>query len=258
MLLALLGCGHDAAEHDRARYASVLRSPTPAAATLARCKEIQDPALAGDCSLVVIAAAEAAPGTLCGEVPEGMWREECWFLAAEAINRSGDALLAAQMCQRSGRFAMDCAQHLWQTPVHTLIHEPGAAAFATALPQAEALYSAWSPMMDEQTDFAERFWSKFFGNGFEGQGLPVDLRWCEPVSLPHQEDCIAAGVAHYTREIGPHIERSGGLKEVCDLTTHDVSSLSRWIAAVPDQRLDAAAAERVRHICSTHPHLQRR
>jgi len=187
-----------------------------------------------------------------------MWREECWFLAAEAVNRSGDALLAAQLCAQSGRFAMDCAQHLWQTPVHTLIHGPGAASFAAVLPQAEALYTAWSPLMDAQTDFADRFWSKFFGNGFEGQGQPIDLGWCVPVSSLRRADCFEAGVAHYAREIGPHVERAGGLLEMCALPSPDVVALSRWLDAVSDPRLDAAAAERVQDICRTHPHLQRR
>jgi hypothetical protein len=187
-----------------------------------------------------------------------MWREECWFLAAEASNRSGDSLSAAALCQKSGRFALDCAQHLWQTPVHGLIHGPGAEAFAAVLPRAEALYDAWAPLMVAQTDFEERFWSKFFGNGFEGQGEPVDLGWCSPLPTARRGACDAAGVAHYAREIGPRVEQAGGLEAMCALTAPGVASLSRWLTAAPDPRLDAEAARRVVEICTTHPHRQRR
>ena len=258
MLLVLLGCQTDPVHQDRQHYQAVLSAPRPSQPALSRCSEIVDPALAGDCALVVVSASEAEPGSLCGQVPAGMWREECWFLAAEAINRRGDSVSAAAMCQRSGRFALDCAQHLWQTPVHSLIHGPGAAAFVEVLPRAEAIFDAWSPLMAEQSDFSERFWSKFFGNGFEGQGQPIDLGWCEPIPEEHQAACMAAGVAHYAREIGPHVENAGGLEVMCALEQADVFALSRWLKALPDPRLDAAAAQRVELICTTHPSLQRR
>jgi hypothetical protein len=257
MLLVLPGCQADPAEQDREHYQAVLSDPRPAAEALAQCHLIIDPTLAGDCALVVVAADES-PWGLCEEVPEGMWREECWFISAEALNRRGDALGAAQLCGRSGRFTQDCAQHLWQTPVHGLIHGPGARAFAAQLPRAEALYAAWAPLLAGQTDFAERFWAKFFGNGFEGQGLPIDLGWCEPVPEAHRAACVAAGVAHYAREIGPGVEQAGGLEEMCALESPDVAALSGWLAAVPDPRLNAAAAARVVEICTTHPHRQRR
>ncbi|MFT5684873.1 MAG: hypothetical protein ACI8RZ_005818 [Myxococcota bacterium] len=257
MLIILAGCSSGSADRDRSLYAEVLRTPVPAEDALRRCQEITDSALSGDCALVVVAQA-GDPGALCGDVPAGMWREECWFLAAEATNRDGDALGAAALCQRSGRFALDCAQHLWQTPVHTLIHGPGADAFVEVLPKAEALYAAWLPIMGEQTDFSERFWTKFFGNGFEGQPPPIDLGWCAPLSADHQAACVSAGVAHYSREIGPSVERAGGLEAMCALQTPGAAALSEWLAAVPDPRMDAEAARRVVEICTTHPHRQRR
>ncbi|MDG1481471.1 MAG: hypothetical protein P8R54_17885 [Myxococcota bacterium] len=234
-----------------------MSSPSPPGDALQRCAEISDVILAGDCALVVVAQVDE-PGLLCGAVPDGMWREECWFLAAEASNRTGDAMGAAALCQKSGRFALDCAQHLWQTPVHGLIHGPGARAFAVILPKAEALYAAWAPLMVEETDFEERFWSKFFGNGFEGQGEPIDLGWCSTLPTNRQGACAAAGVAHYAREVGPSVERAGGLEAMCALVAPDVASLSRWINAVSDPRLDTEAARRVVEICTTHPHRQRR
>lgn len=255
--LCLLGCSGGSSDQDRANYTAVLSSPRPPEDALRRCAEIVDPALAGDCALVVVAQAPE-PGALCESVPAGMWREECWFLAAEATNRSGDALSAAGLCQKSGRFALDCAQHLWQTPVHGLIHGPGAVAFGEVIPKAEALYAAWAPMMVEQTDFEQRFWSKFFGNGFEGQGSPVDLDWCTPLSPARQEACITAGIAYYAREIGPSVERAGGLEAMCALDEPDVAALSVWLTAAPDPRLDSEAARRAVEICTTHPHRQRR
>jgi hypothetical protein len=64
--------------------------------------------------------------------------------------------------------------------------------------------------------------------------------------------------AHYAREIGPGVEQAGGLEEMCALESPDVAALSGWLAAVPDPRLNAAAAARVVEICTTHPHRQRR
>ena len=72
-MLALLGCSLDTAQQDRARYEAVLRAPTPAEPALESCRQIRDTALAGDCALVVVAAADTEPVALCGEVPAGMW-----------------------------------------------------------------------------------------------------------------------------------------------------------------------------------------
>ena len=250
----LVGCDDPAA--DRAVYQSVLSSPHPTEAALAECQRIADPTLAGDCGLVVVAAAGRDPGPLCPQLPDGVYREECWFLSAESLNRSGDALAAAARCRQAGRFALDCAQHLWQTPVRELIHAPGAAGFAEQLPRAESLYAAWEPLMVADTDFSERFWSKFFGNGFEGQGFPVDLGWCAPLPEHHQDACTSAGTAFYAREIGPRVERAGGLLVMCALEAVSVEALSVWVEAVPSPHLETAAAERTAHICTTHPALR--
>lgn len=259
LLWVLLGCDTpDRGAADREHYEAALRDPRPTQPALVLCQKIHDAELAGDCALSVVTVADVPPGSLCEQIPDGKWREECWFLSAEAINRRGDALQAARYCQKAGRFALDCAQHLWQTPVHALIHGPGADAFAEVLPEAEALYSAWEPSMAAQTDFAERFWAKFFGNGFEGQGSPVDLRWCDPLPEGHRAACVSAGVSHYAREIGPRVESAGGLEPMCALPVVDVEALSPWLTAVPDERLSTAAAARVAEICTSHPHRQRR
>ena len=255
MLGLLLGCD-PSAPPERVRYQQIISSTAAAAEDMPRCLQLPSADLAGDCALSVASRPGQPPGALCGQVPAGVWQEECWFVAAEAINRRGDAEGAARLCLRAGRFSLDCAQHLWQTPVHRLIHDRGAAAFVDLLPDAQALYSAWAPLMVERTDFAERFWAKFYGNGFEGQGTPVDLGWCAELPAEHRRRCRAAGVAHYAREIGPHVEQAGALLEMCALPAADVQALAPWIAAAADPALDAIAAQRVVEICTTHPALR--
>ncbi|MEL6342527.1 MAG: hypothetical protein AAFV53_05300 [Myxococcota bacterium] len=240
---------------DHARYRSVLTQPgLPVDDALAACDAITDRDLRGDCAL----SAVTAPGRddiagRCPAVPRGVWREECYFIAAERVNRQGDAVLAAGLCQQAGRFSLDCAQHLWQTPVHQLIFSKGTAGFAHALPAAEQLYAAWAPVLASETDFETRFWEKYFGNGFEGQGRPIDLSACDGVPAPRRDACRDAGAAYFYREIGPAADQAGEMDVLCALKAPDAAALARWLPAAPDPLLDQTAAMRVAELCASPP-----
>lgn len=234
-------------------YSAVVsdRTLTPDDA-LARCQRIRERSLRGDCSLVAASRA-AQPVAHCPQVPAGVWQEECWFIAAEAVNRLGEVGQAAELCQRAGRFRLDCAQHLWQTPVHRLIHSRGAAGFSAALPEATALHDAWAPVLAAQSDFEGRFWAKFFGNGFEGQGLPITTRWCAPLPATHHAACRGAAAAFLARELGPAVEHPDRLLAFCQLSSPGVAAVRRWIDAEPDPMLDSVVAERQVDICTNAP-----
>ena len=250
----LVACDSRPPVSDAQRYAEILGDTrlSPEAG-MPRCDLLQDSDLRGDCALTVASRSPEAE-RWCPSVPAGVWQEECWFIAAEQRNRRRDADGAAALCRAAGRFRLDCAQHLWQTPVHALIHARGAAGFVEALPRAEALYQTWAPLLVEQSDFQTRFWAKFYGNGFEGQGLPVDLGWCAPLPTPaHRTACEEAGAAHYARELGPVVERSGELAAFCALETPSATRLARWLAAEPHPRLDAEAQARQQDICTHAP-----
>ena len=250
----VVGCSGDAsptAAAARDAYLSVVSqrdiAPEPG---LAACAEIPDPRLAGDCALHVVSVEarrrDGRPGMWCGEVPEGTWRDECWFVSAEASKRARKREEAARYCMEAGAFRDDCAQHLWQSEVRGLIHRRGAAGFGEVLEATQAVHDRWAPLLADVSDFEARFWAKFYQNGFEGQGGFVDLRHCDALPSPHAERCVAAGTEMYARELSPRLGDAG--LEICALPVPDdgtwSAALSQWVPTEPDPRLDAMVRER--------------
>jgi len=253
-LWALCGaCSAASPDTSRAReaYLAVLTQPhIQPEPGLAACADISDPQLAGDCALFVVSVEarrrDGRPARWCEQVPDGVWRAECWFVAAEASKRSRKLAEAAAYCMEAGPFRNDCAQHLWQSEVHGLIHRRGPAAFGEQLPAAEALHDKWAPMLAESSDFGDRFWAKFYQNGFEGRGGRVDLTHCDSLSEPHRGRCVAAATELYARELAPRLS-DGGLT-ICTLEVPEdggwSAALVRWVPAQPDPRLDAVVSSR--------------
>jgi len=241
---------HSASDRDTYRQVVSDRRIAPEAG-LASCATIRDATLAGDCALHVTSVEarrpEGRPARWCPEVPEGVWRDECWFIAAEQANRSKRAQAAADFCQRSGAFVDDCAQHLWQSEVRALIHRRGSRSFSDALPAAEAVHTRWSPLLASTTDFDARFWAKFFQNGFEGQGGFVDLTHCDAVpKAALAERCVEAGRQLYDRELAPRLGHAG--VDLCTMAPGEEgwsTALLHWLPCRPDPRLDAVVAARV-------------
>lgn len=253
LALWLLGCGSSPAE-DAGRYAALVasRDPDPKR-DLRACAALSDPELAGDCALVIAqraaTAAKVAPGTWCDEVPEGVWRSECWFQAAEIERRRGREEQAAAQCQKSGPFINDCAQHLWQTRVHGLIHSNGGVPdFAGKLASAQRIYEEWAPLLGADTDMESRFWTKYYQNGFEGAGR-VSLSWCEPLPEQHRARCVAAASELVVREIAPNLDRSGAWTAFCALDPATSENTSVWLRLDPSPELDAIVAERQARLC---------
>ena len=248
-----MSCARDPAA-DAALYAQVVgqRAPDPAR-DLGRCRKLGDPALAGDCALVVATrGAEARrepPGTWCASVPDGTWRAECWFQAAEAARRRGGEERAAELCFQAGPFKDDCAQHLWQTQVHTLIRaDRSTPDFVGKLAVAERIYGEWAPHLSESSDLETRFWAKYYQNGFETAGR-VDLGWCDGLPEAHLARCVAAAEELVRRELAPDLDRSGGWAGFCALEHPDSASAAAWLRLRPDPRLDAVIAARHAEVC---------
>jgi len=230
---------------DRARYLGVLREPRgPVDARLARCAEIGDADLRGDCALAVAQQEGRRPqgaiSRVCPEVPEGVWRQECWFLAAEAARRRGEEEAAVELCARSGPFAEDCAQHLWQGEVYRLIHDRGPVAFGPQLSAARRAHDAWAARLGAGEAFSSRFWAKYYQNGFEGVGARVDLEACAPLPDADAARCVAAGVELYARELRPRAEREG--VDLCRTPPWTSAELAGVVPCTPDPRLDAVLA----------------
>lgn len=251
--LTLTACGSPPPDTTAARaaYLEVVSQrqiqPEPG---LAACGAISDPDLSGDCALYVVSLEarrrDGQPARWCEAVPAGTWRDECWFVAAEAAKRSHKLDAAAQLCMEAGAFKDDCAQHLWQSEVRALVHRGGPAAFVDALPAAVAVYETWAPKLSETSDFDARFWAKFFQNGFEGRGGRVDLGHCDVLPAPYAERCVAAATEMYDRELSPRLSDYG--LTVCALEPLPSGEWSLVLVdrvpARPDARLDAVVAAR--------------
>lgn len=252
-LILLVSCARGPAQ-DVSRYAELLGLERPGVADMARCGELSDPDLAGDCALAL--APRVASGqrvgmeTLCERVPEGTWRDECWFQAAEAQRKHGHEQEAAELCRRAGPFINDCAQHLWQTRVHALISSRNGAPpdFFGKLATAQKIYDEWSPYLADSSDLEQRFWTKYFQNGFETVGR-VDLAWCSPLPEPRATQCVNAAKDLLTREMAPNLDRNSAWSAFCALKDPTSSDVSFWFRLVPSPPLDALVQERHAVLC---------
>jgi len=112
MFWALVGaCGESApsAVEDMARYSELVGITDPAP-----CAEIGSAALREEC--VSMAAAERAKGgdlagaqEVCAAMPEGFWRDECYFLVADAAKARGPVV--AELCMGAGHLRNQCFAH---------------------------------------------------------------------------------------------------------------------------------------------------
>jgi len=186
---------------DHAAYAALLHADElPVAERMEACLDLADRANRGDCALVT---AESAPrrggGPIegwCREVPRGAWRHECWFQASEQARREHDLDRALALCQRSGPFRTDCRQHLWQGALHGTVPPQGPWGFAGGLEPAEVVLHRFAPLLDDDPDFEDRFWFRWFQEGFE-RAPGLDLAACDPLPGEMGTRCRAAGTDLY-------------------------------------------------------------
>ncbi len=234
-LLTLLAC--EQAPPDAQQHAAVLEAP-PASVELGDCARIRSDDLRGECQLYwafnLAGALKLPPGERCEQL-DGIWRDECFFLAAEQLRRSrADPRAAGALCARAGRFGDDCGQHLWQTPVAQIAGRHARSLdLAGALEQATPVYCEWEPVLGEGTDFRSRFWSKLYGGVLERHD-EVDLGHCDRLSDPaHVEACLGAARLLYLRRLHGYITLEPEfLCEQDPLTVEAVSGIAN-LAAVP-------------------------
>ncbi len=217
MWLAVTGCSRRSQLTEPERYLAAVDNPE---ITLQEgqdlCLSLSDAELAGECMLAVVSAVgrrgETGLDTLCVEVPEGVWADECWFLAAEGAARAGRREDAAGLCLRSGRFVNDCGQHLWQSEVRAAIapRRPGTPVptFEEALPRARRIYDRWAPLLAEDTDMPYRFWRRFYQNGFERRGW-ISLLRCDPLPPEDAERCVDAAQRLFAQRVDMDLRASG-------------------------------------------------
>ena len=132
MLLALFLAACTASESrsladDREAYLRGLHAPLETATTA--CKDVRDPHLLGDCrTATAVRLMQASRGadalSVCEGLAEGLWRDECFFLTAEAAPLKE----ARAICSRAGRLRSHCQGHLFGAALgrlKALAEEPG-------------------------------------------------------------------------------------------------------------------------------------
>jgi hypothetical protein len=224
----LVGCASPPT--DQARYLEVARDHRIAGeAGLSRCAPIGDPNLRADCSLLAASRAvqrePGGPERWCPQVPEGPYRDECWFEAAEWISRR-NRKAGVERCLQSGSFLEDCAQHLWQEEARNLVFGAQARDFPEVMGEAQRIHDSWAPLLNAHMDFSDRYWARFFAFGFE-QARGVDLNRCEALSGAHRERCRSAAGEVYGRELAPALNRAN--LQICDqpnLTSEDLVEIT--------------------------------
>jgi hypothetical protein len=247
--LAAAGCGP---ETDAERYLAVLQGPgRDAEADLARCAEIGDAATRGDCALVVAERAEGAPGRLCPSVPEGTWRDECWFSAAEAAMEGGDWKAAIGLCDQAGRFQNDCTWHLWQDELRAVLGPPRKRDLVASLPAARRLHDTWAARLQDGGDFELRYWRRYYEMVLE-VGPHLDPTRCAAVGGVDAARCHHATAHLFMRRLLDRVRGPGGDAAFCGLAQPDTASAAAalGLSATPSPLLDAVVEEQFAHRCT--------
>ncbi len=185
VLLALLLACRTPADHEV--YTQALHADREHAWDL--CSRITDVTLRGDCQADI--AGRDLRFEDCGAIEAQVWRDECWFEAAEAQSRSGDMSGALGACQRSG-YAHECQDHVLGMLAMTWVAVP--------VPEVAERYLALRPVLpDRSLDFL--FWRSYFRNRIAmGQGTTR-------VGCP-DKDCRAAAET----EVEAVVSRSLGVE----------------------------------------------
>ena len=181
--------------------------------TLEACDGIRDDGLRGECQMTAaqVSGGGEGFGDLCPQVDEGVWRDECFFLAAEHTRRaSHDKKAAGALCAQAGVFANDCAQHLWQTGLKRIVDQ-NLDDLDQAYDHSLELFCYWDPVLGQDTDLRQRFWHKGFGGWFERHG-ELDLGACSELDELPREHCEKAAAGLYLRRlhmVRPHASACG-------------------------------------------------
>lgn len=264
MVLVALGCGSSSSESeagptaadDARRYAALVSDPDPdPAVSLPACAELGDSALRGDCALAIALRARArgtAPlESLCPQVPQGAWQDECFFMLAEDEQRQKRPKRAAAACMKSGAFKHDCGQHLWQGELRKLVRGTRGRLLANRVESAQRVYARWEPLLPE-TDISWRFWQRFFERSLEAEpGISLDF--CAPLDPQMNLRCRYAAGHLYLRRLWDHLHHSDDRARFCaqdQPTVASTEALFPRAAARPDPLLEAVVGEQFESVCT--------
>lgn len=114
LVVFTVGCGSalDPAADREAWLRALGEPPAEAART---CRSIAQSGLRGECLVGVASAAatsgdQATASAVCGVMDAGLWKDECGFAVADALQLRGEAALEA--CEAAGRYREHCRGHV--------------------------------------------------------------------------------------------------------------------------------------------------
>ena len=181
--LTLLLTACDRGPSDAEAYRSALVTADTFEAARTACTHIRDAQVRGDCQVTITERFERVAADDCSHVTDPVWLDECRFLLAERVGKTGNLDLALHICTQS-RFRRFCAWHLLQDGVDATIHLPAA--------EAEAVLEGFG-QIHALKDAPFQFWRIRFRE-LGGQGTPIDEADCQ--GLTHQVGCEEALTRH--------------------------------------------------------------
>ncbi len=242
-------------------YAEIVADPSPdPERDIPRCLQLTDPDFAGDCALTVALrgaqSASQAPDTWCDAIPADPWGFECRFQAAEVLRSNGETDRAVALCRQAGRFARDCALHLWQKAVHTLARSTEPADLVTVIPSARRMHARWLARVGQYSDFDSLFWRKFFRVVFNSK-TRVDVAHCDPLPDDLMKRCQNAVVVILDQALRTAAGKARWRAAFCDSPSPTLATLvtlpdafDRLTTIAPHPHLDAFIAEFHTPVCT--------
>ena len=239
--LLALGCTTPTSPAEDARvFAEVLSNPR-APKAMEACSAIGDTNTQGECQLKV-ALNHLDRADACAKVREGLYRDECFFLASEGARRKGNVDAAVTLCRGAGVFVPDCQQHLWQGDLRRVMM--GRSPFTERYTQAKAVYCEWSEEVGEAEDYEARFWDKAWNTALAGD-KNLNIAPCAELSPTQRERCEKSGAHLLAARLDEIMVRPEARETLCQGSLPEMAVL----VFEPDPILDAVVARHRDAVC---------
>jgi hypothetical protein len=222
---------------------------------LKHCHKIQEPDRLGECvAFQVQQGAREQPDAAkkaCSELVPGLWKDECYFLLAEAITVAEAPTAAASACKSAGRYFQPCFMHLLKAHAGHL---------RSSRPATE-VFSAYKAALDlagpnAPADFRHRAWSLFFRSA-AAQGPALDPESCEGFAEQGAacrsglREALSRALSKAMREASPEQRQSA-----CAFNPPDAAHMAPALGELfeinirPHPLFDAPLAQWARQHCS--------
>ncbi len=236
MLLAgLVACSGDGSsgddQGDREHYLAGVTRGEPEQ-RLAHCRAIGDEALRSDC-LSALASRTGVlegvdPESLCAEIAEGQWRDECYFVAAERARTQSELERAAQLCAHAGIFMRDCSNHLWQLELRQAVGDDGIRVMVDDHDRVQVIHDRWVEAFGGQPELSKHFWQHAYQVAFE-RARHIAVGVCEQVPETERETCWMTAETSFRGWLNEAMKPPGHQDALCATERSELSP--SWASA---------------------------